>query len=64
VGAVAAKEGEFSKAWARAQQAFVGIIAALITSLGVIVPIALLLALVIFMISILKPRISSKTTLP
>jgi hypothetical protein len=64
VGAVAAKEGEFSKAWARAQEAFVGIIAALITSLGVIVPVAALLALVIFMISILKPRISSKTTLP
>jgi hypothetical protein len=64
VGAVTAKEGEFSKAWARAQEAFVTIIAGLITSLGVIVPVAVLLALVIFMISILKPRISSKTTLP
>jgi hypothetical protein len=64
VGAAAAKEGEFGKAWARAQEAFVAIIAALITSLGVIVPVAVLLGLVILMITILRPRLSSKSTLP
>jgi hypothetical protein len=63
-GAVAAKDGEFAKAWARAKEAFVAIVAGLITSLGVIVPLAILLGLVILMIAVLKPRISSKSTLP
>jgi hypothetical protein len=63
-GAIATKDGEFAKAWARAKEAFVAIVAGLITSLGVIVPLAILLGLVILMITVLKPRISSKSTLP
>ncbi|MGH2807408.1 MAG: DUF4349 domain-containing protein [Actinomycetota bacterium] len=63
-GAVATKEGEFAKAWARAKEAFVAIVAGLITSLGVIVPLALLIGLIVITVAVVRPRISSKPSAP
>lgn len=58
-GAIAAPPGEFEKAWERAKDGLVAVITGLIASLGVIVPIAALAALVIFVIARLRPRVGS-----
>ena len=58
-GALADPPGEFEKAWERAKDGLVAVVAGLISSLGVIVPLALLTALVVFVVMRLRPRVSS-----
>lgn len=58
-GAAAAAPGEFRKAWERAKNGLVAVIAGLISSLGVVVPIALLALLVFFVVSRLRPRVTN-----
>ena len=58
-GAVTTPPGEFSKAWQRAKDGLVSVVAGLIASLGVIVPLGLLTLLVVFAIVRLRPRFSS-----
>ena len=61
-GAVTEPPGEFSKAWERAKDGLVAVVAGLISSLGVIVPLALLTFLVIFAVVRLRPRFGSQTS--
>ena len=58
-GAAAAAPGEFEKAWERAKDGLVAVVAGLITSLGVVVPIALLALLLVFVVSRLRPRVTN-----
>ena len=58
-GAVADPPGEFQKAWERAKDGLVAVIASLISSLGVVVPLALLALLVVFVVSKLRPRVTN-----
>lgn len=58
-GAVGAPPGEFEKAWERAKDGLVAVVAGLIASLGVIVPITLLAALVIFVFVRIRPKLGS-----
>ena len=51
--------GEFEKAWERAKDGLIAVVAGLISSLGVVVPLALLAALVVFVVTRLRPRVSS-----
>ncbi len=51
--------GEFGKAWERAKDGFVAVIAAVIASLGVLVPLAFLVALVVVLVARLRPRFTS-----
>ena len=55
-GAIVAPPGEFEKAWQRAQDGLVAVIAGIISSLGVIVPIGLLALIVVFVVGRLRPR--------
>lgn len=61
-GAAGKAPGEFSKAWKRAKEGLVAVIAGLIASLGVVVPIGLLTLLVVFVIVRLRPRFGSQTS--
>ena len=58
-GAAASAPGEFEKAWERAKDGLVAVIAGLISSLGVVVPIALLALLVVFVVSRFRPRVTN-----
>ena len=58
-GAVGAPPGDFEKAWDRAKDGLVAVIAGLIASLGVILPIALLSLLVIYAFVRIKPKFGS-----
>ena len=58
-GAIANAPGEFEKAWERAKDGLVAVVAGLITSLGVILPLAALVALAILVFTRLKPRFTS-----
>lgn len=58
-GAVGAPPGDFEKAWARAKDGLVAVIAGLIASLGVILPIALLSLLVIYAFVRIRPKLGS-----
>lgn len=58
-GAVGAPPGEFEKAWERARDGLVAVVAGLIASLGVIVPIGLLTLLAIFAFVRLRPKVGS-----
>ena len=58
-GAIAAAPGEFEKAWERAKDGLVAVVAGLITSLGVIVPLALLAVFVALLFIRLKPRFTN-----
>lgn len=52
------KLGELGKAWERAQDGFIAVIAGIIASLGVLVPLVILLAIIVFLITRLRPRLS------
>jgi len=56
-GAAAAAPGEFEKAWQRAKDSLVAVVAGLISSLGVVVPLALLVLLVAFVVNRVRPRV-------
>lgn len=58
-GAVGAPPGDFEKAWGRAKDGLVAVIAGLIASLGVILPIALLSLLVIYAFVRIRPKLGS-----
>lgn len=58
-GAVGAPPGEFEKAWERAKDGLVAVVAGLIASLGVIVPIGLLTFFAIFVFVRLRPKVGS-----
>lgn len=58
-GAVGAPPGEFEKAWERAKDGLVAVVAGLIASLGIILPVALLTGLVIFAFVRLRPKVGS-----
>ena len=58
-GAVGAPPGEFEKAWERAKDGLVAVVAGLIASLGVIVPIGLLTFLAVFAFVRLRPKVGS-----
>ena len=51
--------GEFEKAWERARDGLVAVVTGLISSLGVVIPLALLAALVVFLVTRLRPRVTS-----
>jgi hypothetical protein len=58
-GAVGAPPGDFEKAWERAKDGLVAVIAGLIASLGVILPIGVLTLLVIYAFLRIKPKLGS-----
>ena len=58
-GAISGAPGEFEKAWERAKDGAVAVIAGLISSLGVVVPVALLTLLVVFIVARLRPRFTN-----
>lgn len=58
-GAVGAAPGDFEKAWERAKDGLVAVLAGLIASLGVIIPIALLSLLVIYAFVRIRPKLGS-----
>jgi hypothetical protein len=58
-GAAAAAPGEFEKAWERAKDGLIAVVAGLIASLGVVVPIGLLTFLAIFAFVRLRPKVGS-----
>jgi hypothetical protein len=58
-GAVGAPPGDFEKAWERAKDGLVAVIAGLIASLGVILPIGLLTLLVIYAFVRIRPKLGS-----
>ena len=58
-GSVGAPPGEFEKAWERAKDGLVAVVAGLIASLGVIIPIGLLTLLVIYAFVRIKPKLGS-----
>lgn len=58
-GAIANAPGEFEKAWERAKDGLVAVVAGLITSLGVLVPLVVLTLVVIFAFVRLKPRFTN-----
>jgi len=58
-GVAAGAPGEFEKAWERAKDGLVAVVAGLISSLGVVVPLALLALLVGLVIARLRPRVTN-----
>lgn len=57
IGAAPQASGELGKAWERAKDGFIAVVAGLIASLGVVVPIALLIGLVVLVVR-LRPRLT------
>ena len=51
------KLGELGKAWERAQDGFIAVIAGIIASLGVVVPLVILIGIVVFLFR-LRPRLT------
>ncbi len=58
-GVVPNEVGEIGRAWERAKDGFIAVVAGLITSLGVIVPLAILIALIVLVVTRLRPRLTS-----
>jgi len=58
-GARVEPPGEFAQAWQRAKDALVAVVAGLISSLGVIVPVGVLALLVLFVVSRVRPRVTN-----
>lgn len=58
-GSVGAPPGDLEKAWGRAKDGLVAVVAGLIASLGVIIPIGLLMLLVIYAFVRIKPKLGS-----
>ena len=55
-GAAREATGELGRAWERAKDGFIAVIAGVIASLGVLVPSAILIALIVFIVARLRPR--------
>jgi hypothetical protein len=59
VDAAPARVGKLQRAWEEAIDVFLSIVAAVIVSIGVIVPLGLLIGIAIVVVMRLKPRLSS-----